>query len=194
MASRKETRAEDYGTDADVEAAIRALSDADSLRLRRVAEFRVRALAGLGLGIDGDDLLQEALARTLDGKRQWRKSISFVRHLMETMRSIASHARDSMKACNAILDASEDAASTADGLPLKSHMGDGERIAAANEQLAKICQVFKDDDEVGLVMQGLANEMKGPEIQQDLGLNETQYETIMTRLRRGVDRKNGWRP
>jgi hypothetical protein len=73
-------------------------------------------------------------------------------------------------------------------------MGDGERVAAANEQFVQVGRVFHDDDEVGLVIQGLADGMKGRDIQKDLGINETQYETIVTRLRRGVDRKNGWRP
>ena len=81
-----------------------------------------------------------------------------------------------------------------DGVDLRSSVPDGLRVAAAHEQLCTIGQRFEKDDEVGLVLEGLASGMKGPEIQDDLGITATEYETIMTRLRRGVDRKEGWRP
>ncbi|MGD0039966.1 MAG: hypothetical protein ABSE84_06015, partial [Isosphaeraceae bacterium] len=79
-------------------------------------------------------------------------------------------------------------------IPLRSCFPNGERVTAATEQLERIEVRFADDDEVGLVIQGLASGMTGPEIQADLDITEKQYETIMTRLRRGVDRKEGWCP
>jgi hypothetical protein len=81
-----------------------------------------------------------------------------------------------------------------DGVTLVSQYGDPERAAAVLEQFAKIEKKFTNDPEVALVLDGLASGMKGPEIQHDLQITETQYETIMTRLRRGVDREQGWRP
>jgi hypothetical protein len=194
MASKKETDAAEYATDAEVEAAIRALSDADGVRLRKVASFRARGLAGLGLGVSADDLLQEAIMRTLAGGRRWRKSVTFVKHLIKTLGSLANHLRDELKGGTVVPATAEDPEGRLDGVALKSRMPDGERVAAANEQLATISKMFDKDDEVGLVLEGLAAGMTGPEIQVDLNINETQYETIMTRLRRGVERKEGWRP
>ena len=79
-------------------------------------------------------------------------------------------------------------------IALLSRIPDPERLAAAREQLEKVDKKFAGDDLVGLVVEGLSTGMKGPEIQQDLGITETQFETAMTKLRRGVDRNGGWRP
>jgi len=194
MATKKKTADEEYATDAEVEAAIGALSDADNVRLAKVASFRARALAGLGLGISGDDLLQEAIIRTLTSDRRWRKSVTFVKHLIATVGSIANHAPDELKEGVVVPATSEDSKGLLDGAPAFSRMADAERVAAANEQLKKIEKLFEDDDEVSLVLADLAKGMTGPEIQADLNLTPTDFETIMTRLRRGVDRKAGWQP
>jgi DNA-directed RNA polymerase specialized sigma24 family protein len=194
MASGKGTTPDECATDSEVEGAIRALTDAEGLRLGKVARYRARALAGLGLGISGDDLLQDAIARTLNGDRRWRKTVTFEWHLTETMRSLANHARDELKGCAVVTATAEDQSGYLDGIPLRSCFPDGERVTATAEQLERINVRFADDDEVGLVVQGLALGMTGPEIQADLNISETQFETIMTRLRRGVDRKEGWCP
>jgi hypothetical protein len=194
MTSAKGSAPGEFATDLEVEGAIRALTDAEALRLRKVADYRARALIGLGLGICGDDLLQDAIARTLDGDRRWRKTVTFPKHLIETMRSLANHAPDELKGSSIVTATAEDQSGYLDGIPLRSCFPNGERVTAATEQLERIEVRFADDDEVGLVIQGLASGMTGPEIQADLDITEKQYETIMTRLRRGVDRKEGWCP
>ena len=47
-----------------------------------------------------------------------------------------------------------------------------------------LAKLFADDDDVTLVLEALAQEMTGPEIQDDLGISKTEYETIMKRMRR----------
>ena len=133
------------------------------------------------------------MVRTVAGERKWKQGVTFVKHLLQTMRSIASHAPDELKGRSVVATA-EDPTSSLDGVAVHSQTGNGELVAAANEQLAKVGKKFGDDDEVGLVLEGLATGMTGPEIQRDLGLTQTRYETIITRLRRGVDREEGWRP
>jgi hypothetical protein len=195
MGSKKATPDEEYATDKDVVAAIRSLTDADGIRLGKIAHFRARGLAGLGLGLSADDLLQEAIKRTLAGARRWRKKVPFVMHLSKTIRSISSHAPEELKDGMVVPAACRDASDgRLDGVTLVSQYGDPERAAAVLEQFAKIEKKFTNDPEVALVLDGLASGMKGPEIQHDLQITETQYETIMTRLRRGVDREQGWRP
>jgi DNA-directed RNA polymerase specialized sigma24 family protein len=191
----KQTPADEYATDQEVEAAIDALSDVDRVRLRRVAAFRARPLLGTGLGIGADDLLQDAMVRTALGERRWRKKkVTLVKHLIETMRSIANHARDELKDADTVTATCEDALGKLDGHDLRSQLPDGQVVAAMTQQFEQIEAAFEDDDEVGLVLRGLGVGQTGPEIQRDLGITETEYETIMTRLRRGIDRKAGWRP
>jgi len=194
MASRTATAVEEYATDGEVVAAIDALTTAETLRLSKVASFRARGLAAFGLGTSADDLLQEAIARTLNGTRRWRKTVNFVTHLTQTIRSIANHAREELKGGTVAPATSDDADGKLDGIAVWSVAPDPERAAAAVEQLDKISESFESDPEVGLILTCLARGMTGPEIHADLGITQTQYETIMTRLRRGVDRREGWRP
>ena len=75
--------------------AISSLQRADFLRLRRYAEWQVRGLNGWGW----EDLLSEAIARTLEGAesndngRHWNNDVSFIIQLKGVMRSIASAQR-----------------------------------------------------------------------------------------------------
>lgn len=195
MSPKEGVNPDEHATDAEVETAIRALSDVQMARLGRAAKYRALSLAGLGLGVSGDDLLQEAIARTIDGARRWsKKVVDFEKHLLETMRSIANHAKDELGGATVVTATAEDDRGYLDGVPVRSRLSDGERIAAAHEQLDRISERFANDDDVGLVLQGLASGMTGPEIQADLKITQTQFETIMTRLRRGVDRMEGWQP
>lgn len=187
---KKGATPDEPATDAEIVSAIQALGPADLVRLGKVASFRARALAGAGLGQSGDDLLQEAIKRTLTGDRHWRKSIPFVTHLIATMRSIAHHALEKLQGAVVVSTGSEDA----QNLPTLSLAADPERVVAARERLQQIREQFEDDDEVTLVLEGLAAGMKGIDVQRDLGLTAQQYETIVLRLRRGIDRAEGWAP
>jgi hypothetical protein len=195
MTPTKRATPDEHATDAEVDAAIRALSDVQLVRLGKVASFRARALAGLGFGISGDDLLQEAICRTVAGARHWRKTVvTFEKHVIETMRSISDHAHDELAGASVVPGTIEDDRGYLDGAPLRSTGMDAETSSAAKEQLEKIAVIFADDDEVTLVIEGLAGGLTGPDIQADLKITQNHYETIMTRLRRGLDRKEGWRP
>src|SRR4051794_23521133 len=75
----------------EVTDAIQALGDIDLERLQQFAYFQAKALAGFGAGINGTDLLQQSIERTLLGKRTWNTEVSFVQHLLGVIRSLASH-------------------------------------------------------------------------------------------------------
>ena len=126
-------------------------------------------------------------------RRRWRKTVTIAKHLLETMRSLANHAKEELSGWQPVVVALEPSRDI-DTPRASASYGDGERFAAVREQFGKIEKTFKDDDEVSLVVEGLAEQMKGPEVQQALGITETQYETIMTRLRRGLNRAEGWQP
>lgn len=177
----KTVGAGDHATSAEIDKALRALSDADLLRLHGVARFRAQQLAALGRGIDADDLLHDAITRTVAGERHWPVKVPFVKYLCETMRSIASHPPKHAR----MVPADDDDISCA------SNACDSCELAASRELLAMIAEMFKDDDEVSRVLGGLAAGKNGPDIQRDLGISATKYETIMTRLRRGARKLGG---
>src|ERR1700692_390552 len=65
--------------------AIRALSDVDLLRLKAMARVWARGLPG---GLGWGDVLNEAIARVLDGSRRWPPGVPLVALLGGVMRSI----------------------------------------------------------------------------------------------------------
>ena len=181
-------------TPAEVETAIQALSDVDGHRLKKVSDLFAGKLRALGLGIGGRDLLQEAIAKTYGGVRHWKKKkVTFVKHLIETMRSIASHAPDELKGATVVAASAEDALGGLDGIAGSSSTPDPRRMTSAREQLGEIWKTFEDDVEVVFVLEAIAEGKPGPEIQAELGITGTEYETILRRLRRGLDQKGGWR-
>lgn len=179
---------------AEVEDAVGGLSNADALRLVKVGDAFARKLVAGGLGINGDDLLREAIKRTWAGRRHWKKNkVTFARHLIATMRSMASHAYDKVAGACAVpaLEDIDDA--VINGVVVTSTEVDSRRRVAAQQQIDAIRAAFEGDDEVLLVIDDLAEGAKGPDIQKDLGITPTEYETIMLRMRRRIDRKAGWR-
>jgi DNA-directed RNA polymerase specialized sigma24 family protein len=76
----------------EVSKAIAELTTADLRKLQSFAGFRIAALGRLSRGQDYEDLLAEAMAATLDGRRSWRKNaVTFVNHLMAVMRSTSDN-------------------------------------------------------------------------------------------------------
>jgi len=196
MGKTKTTPAASAGaaSQAEVEDAVGGLSNADALRLAKVGDTFAAKLVAVGLGINGDDLLREAIKRTWAGTRHWKRNkVTFARHLIATMRSMASHAYDKVTGASVVpaLEDIDDA--VINGVVITSTEVDSRRRVAAQQQIDGIRAAFEGDDEVLLVIDGLAEGAKGPDIQKDLGITPTEYETIMLRLRRGIDRKAGWR-
>jgi len=68
-----------------VSRALASLSEADLLRLQALARLRAR---GLPRGVSWSDLLHEAIARALDGSRQWPPGLPFLAFISGVMRSI----------------------------------------------------------------------------------------------------------
>jgi hypothetical protein len=89
-------------TTAEVMAAIESLSAEEFRRLKKAAGYRIRGLGRAAQHRDYEDLLGEALASTLKGAeggaegRKWAKDrVRFVKYLLEAMRSIANHWKES---------------------------------------------------------------------------------------------------
>jgi hypothetical protein len=69
----------------EIAIAIRALTDAQWIRLRKASGYFAWVY-----GLPGDDLLQEAFCRALAGSRQCPCDVDVVKFLVEAMRSIAN--------------------------------------------------------------------------------------------------------
>ena len=158
-----------------IETAIESLSDADWYRLRQVA----RILAWKVPTMDGEELLFEALERTLDDRRRWnRAEVEFVGHLIGVMRSIASH---------------EASRRGLDMVGLTSSMDliapeNPESSLSAEEQIRRLRAHFGERRDAGAlqVLDAMELGCDGATIRTQLGLSQTQLETIVKRIRRAA--------
>lgn len=71
-------------------AAIEALSDSELRTVKGYAASRTFALRGVRYYADAEDLLHEAIVRTLEGTRKWKpQRVDMAKHLKGCVRSIA---------------------------------------------------------------------------------------------------------
>jgi CheY-like chemotaxis protein len=183
----------------EVDRAIEALTVSDLLRLQRFANFRVRGLGRAARGRTGEDLLGEALLRTLIGVeatregRHWNKNVDFVQHLKRAMESISSSWKRQFKEKEAYL-ISELPIHDAEGQE-HSPLDDAVSGHAAADQLLiekdeeeRVLTIFKDDPEATQVLLGLLHGLKKNEID----LDKKKYAATEKRIRvKLLCRRNG---
>jgi DNA-directed RNA polymerase specialized sigma24 family protein len=163
-----------------IQEVLAALSDADLLRLRRFAQLRARSVPSM----EWQDLLQEAIARALDGRRLWPASVDFVVFMRQTIRSIANN-RMRQEARQGTHVEFEDESSV-DG---DSHGStQPERDTANASLLEQIQALFAADPEVLAILSGIANGESPDEIQRRVRITATQYASAQKRIRRGLAR------
>jgi DNA-directed RNA polymerase specialized sigma24 family protein len=171
----------------EVSSAISALTTTQLLRLREHARFRT-LLCGTNASLTPEDLLQEAVMRTLNGKRHWNKAISLETHLVGTMRSICSHSLQRLnsdkpvpkvKSTPVMLEGSD----ALDYLP--SHAPDAVRQLAAKETLERVYEMFRDDPQVVLVLAALRDGWSSTD-RDHHGLSELEFQAALKRMRRAL--------
>jgi DNA-directed RNA polymerase specialized sigma24 family protein len=162
---------------AEIARALAALSQTDMLRLKAIARLRAR---GLPSDASWSDLLNEAIARALDGTRQCPEGIGVVAFLAGIMRSIASeHWRRLRREAGIFaLSGDDGGADAADPAP------DPERNLASLQALAALDQLFAGDLAASQILAGLAGGLSAREIRETYGLSETDYDSTRKRMRR----------
>ena len=166
---------------AAVSRALVALSSIDLLRLRALARLRARALPH---GIDWSDLLNEALARALDGSRQWPQGVPLLVFLAGVMRSICDDVWRRRRR-EAELIAFGTNADT-DCQDVASPAANQERVLAACEAVAAIYRLFAGDLVALRIISGLANGQSPEDIRVLHGLSPVEYQSARRRMRRAL--------
>lgn len=173
----------------EVKAAAESLTPGDLLRLGAVAEslLRVASLRDRG----ADDLLHEAIARTLSSERRWEPSrVPFEQHLYGAMKSIANHWWEECWVTRVDPEAAL-TFETSDGNE-KSMLVDvsvgqnPEEELAAKQQIVAIENILHGDYEASLLFESLRYDHNGPEIRENLGWSQNEYETIQRRMLRKI--------
>ena len=185
--------AKDVLTAEEVAQAIGELTKAELNRLSRIAGHYA-----VGVGVEAQDVVNEAARRALDGTRACPRGVSLVTFLVNTMRSIAHAERIKLKEApvNVSLSspAEEDGATpdAADGARGAEDLLVAKEDAAA--RLAALDGLFAGDDDAQLVVMGLLDDLTADEIRSLGEWDEQGYATVRRRMRRKIERRypQGW--
>lgn len=174
----------DFASKDEVIRAFTRLSDADLVRIQSFARYRCFGLPW----IDAEDLLQEAIGRSIEGRRRWPKAVPFVTFLRETIRSIAfeelRHRVEGPIRAYADLPNDESGAMP-DAVVNAPDLAPGpERQIAASQALEAFLQAFAEDPAAIAVLLGLANGESPIDICRSANITRTEYQSAQKRIRR----------
>lgn len=201
---------DEYASIEEIKAAIMALTRADLLRLRYYASKRVSAYGRFSKGLSAEDLLSEAIMRTLeeDGRKWNKNSVSFLGLLFGTMRSISRNWTDGHIKVEAKSDTSEECEKVSEICFIHREISESELLHEtedgkilnpldmtsvedpiddaldAKQQVDGIRQLFYKDQHVLDILDGWICEMTGLDIQIASGMTKNEYEAAVKRLRR----------
>lgn len=169
--------------------AVEALDESTRASFGAYARRRLRGCGPAVLkGREWKDLVSEAITRTLDGRRTWKKSVPFDTHLYGAMRSIASSWEQQVTADSAVSASSlsyegedgdlvEPYAQAPDSAP------DPERRAGGREELALVIDHFKDDPVASLIITCFSDGTPLVDLAQ-LGIPANQIEAARKKVKR----------
>jgi DNA-directed RNA polymerase specialized sigma24 family protein len=179
--------------------ALAALSDVDLLKLERSAVWLASRRS-----ISPDDLLQEAICRSLEGARRCPRGVCLVSFVINAMRSIlSSHqkatAGDPIELATPVSALGEEdgevdpLANIRDSAPTPEQLLLAED--EANQMKAALHSLFDDDPDAELVLLDIFAGLTAGETRADLQLGETEYATIRRRIRRRINQHypEGWK-
>jgi DNA-directed RNA polymerase specialized sigma24 family protein len=204
-------------TSADIEQAIKALTDADNERIEQAALNRIARIRWSANQRSHEDLVQEAFTRILDGTRHWYKErVSFTDCLIGALWSVASAWAGHRKrnkgtpeyaALESVLSRTDEKGKTISpfdplhnpALNVEEELIEAETTAeqeAESKALAdKIEAAFASDDRASIVLMGFQDGMSGPEIRAAFDFSEKEFRTTTRRIQRGakkiMDEHNG---
>jgi hypothetical protein len=154
-------------TPAEVSQAIRYLSTEQKTLLVKIAKAYVWKTS-----YGYEDLIQEAFARVLEGKRVWPRNLPIVVFLRGVMRSIASDWPPER----------HDEAVQVEEIGYVNH------AAAARIDAQKMLALFADDPIAQKIFVAMLEGAKGEELRAVSGLAQKDYETKRTKMRRRLEK------
>jgi hypothetical protein len=161
----------------DVEAAIRAFSVPEWSRLNQLAKsFSFKT------GWSFEDLLQEAIMRTLQGTRNCPTDVDIMKHLIDTMSSLADGERK--KAHNQTPHEPTALPGADDAEDPPSSEWSAEEALVYEAGRAEILATFDDDPVARDLVEGILAGFDTEQLKELTGLQGTAYNTKRTLIRR----------
>lgn len=172
----------------DPQAFRRRLQELDDSALMRL--YKKARIYTWKTGMDPEDLLHEAIARTLAGGRSCPEHVDTSTYLCNAMLSIASTARERRDREIEDSAADDESGDRAAVIAASAKAGDPTvRHAKAADSLKRLEAAFAGDTQAEAVIIGLANQWTPAEIQEVGEMDETQYHSARRRVRRTLERR-----
>lgn len=136
-----------------------------------------RRLVG-GTSFSKGDLVHEAICKGLLGHRKWPRDVPTMAWIVQTMKSLASHARSAEQSAQ---QAEPDVA-----LALAAPAPTPEEAAARTEAgaaIAAITAALADDEEAQLVLLGWADGLRGKPLRELVGCDQAKLDYAIKRVR-----------
>jgi RNA polymerase sigma-70 factor (ECF subfamily) len=162
-----------FATIEEARRAIEHLAAVDIAKLMLIAKLFARTRMPGG-AVGPEDLLHDAILKTLDGTRVWNKKVSIVRHLGRVMESDAGHLAEKAQRTEPLAG---HATTIADGPSAHEQVATRQRLNMALDQLRNDGQAI---ELIYLRGDGFA----ASEIRDKMGISETEYSTVCRRIAR----------
>lgn len=187
----------------EVRQAISALTAGELLKLQRLAEQAIFRLRRRVWGVEGRDLLHDAILRLLSEKRRWKpKRVDLVGQLAGIIASIESDWRKRGKRGEVPVLDTDLKRDDPDGVEVPTALElaadpqlDPEQVMLAREELTQeqllyqIEELFNPDPLASLIFSEWQRGTTGPEIMNVLDLTRQQYDTAVRRMDRAVQKR-----
>lgn len=152
-----------------------------------------------GTTLSPGDLLNEAVCRTLLGRRQCGRELNVVAYLVGVMRSLVSHERERQRRSVSTDDAEEVDAHMRARLGEKPRAGSLEdAIIEAQERartVVEVFEMFRDRPEELAVLEALREGLSGKALRERTGLDQGDLDYAKKRIRKALSLRypKGWR-
>jgi DNA-directed RNA polymerase specialized sigma24 family protein len=164
---------------------------AGELKKLRLIEQRRLAGTDFSPGL----LYQEAICQAIIGERRCPRALPLIAFLAQSMRSVASHRRKAL--LRQVPTSKVDGSGNLADLPIAAGQLDPEETLIEREAADVVAEIYKlleGDDEAQLTIIAIADDKKGKELRDELGIDQARFDYIMKRIRRAVAKKypKGW--
>ena len=176
---------EQFATLGQARLAVEQLSDTDYVKLMLIARgfARIRLQGNL---LEPDDLLHEAILKTLEGRRRWNRQVTMVQHLGRVMESDSGHEAGKRRT-RGFHPLPENEAESA------SHQASPDARVLLLGEVRDSLALFIDDRMALDLLNLKAEGYSASEIQRELGIEKRQYDTTTKRIRRRLVKHLGGR-
>ncbi len=165
---------DEFRSPPDINNAIKNLSKADTYRLHSIAKQY-----SFHCSMDVDEILNEAIFKALSEKRKCPVDISLIAFISQTMRSIAFNERRKNEKFESIDNPTPS---------LQDKSSSPEEKVTTVQELNKILELFKNDDDITSYLIGIYEGLTPTEICELWEWDRTKYGSVQKRLRRSLNK------